>query len=111
MIAPEEVAARFPGLSPAEITLWIERRWVRAEPGPAGAWLLTELDVARIRLLVELRVTLEVPEELMPVVLSLMDQLYDARRTVRALLAALEEQPAEVRQAVITAARRGRQEG
>lgn len=111
MIALESVCARFPELAPEELTLWIERRWVRAEPGPGGTWLLTEVDVARVRLLVELRLTLEVPEETMPLVLSLLDQLYDARRALRALLAALEEQPEEVRQAVLEAARRVAERG
>lgn len=106
MIALETVAERFPQLAPDELTLWIERRWVRAERGPDGAWRLTEMDVARIGLLVELRVTLEVTEDLIPLVLSLIDQLYDARRAVRTLLAALDEQPAEVRRAVLAAARR-----
>ncbi len=104
MIRLDAVVARFPGLAPDELTLWIERRWVRAERGPDGAWRLTEVDVARVRLLVELRVTLEVTEDLIPLVLSLIDQLYDARRTVRALLAALDEQPAAVRAAVLAAA-------
>jgi chaperone modulatory protein CbpM len=106
MIALDLVAARFPQLAPGELALWIERRWLRAEPGPEGGWLLTEMDIARVQLLVELRVTLEVEEELVPLVLSLIDQLYDARRTVRGLLAALDEQPAELRDAVLQAARR-----
>ena len=105
MIALEEVVARFPGLEPREAVLWIERRWLRAEPGPGGAWLLTEVDAARVALLVELRVTLEVTDDLIPMVLSLIDQLYDARRTVRALLTALDEQPAAVRTAVLAAAK------
>ncbi len=102
----EDVASRFPGLAPGELALWVERRWVRAEQGPNGAWRLTEMDIARVRLLVELRATLEVTEELVPVVLSLIDQLYDARRTVRALLTALDEQPPAVRGAVLAAAGR-----
>ena len=106
MIHLEAVAARFPGLAPDELALWVERRWVRAERGADGAWRLTEMDVARVRLLVELRVTLEVTEDLIPLVLSLVDQLYDARRTVRALLAALDQQPAGVREAVLAAAGR-----
>ena len=106
MIPLEAVAERFPQLAPDELTLWIERRWVRAERGPEGAWRLTEMDVARVGLLVELRVTLEVTEDLIPMVLSLIDQLYDARRTVRALLAALDEQSPEVREAVLAAAGR-----
>lgn len=106
MIALETVAARFPEVAPGELALWLERRWVRADRDPdTGAWRLTEMDVARVRLLVELRVTLEVSEDLIPLVLSLIDQLYDARRTVRALLGALDEQPAEVRRAVLAAAR------
>ncbi len=108
MIPLQAVAERFPQLAPGELALWVERRWVRAERGPDGAWRLTEMDVARVGLLVELRVTLEVTEDLIPMVLSLIDQLYDARRAVRAFLAALDEQPAEVRQAVLAAAgRRG----
>jgi chaperone modulatory protein CbpM len=104
MITLEAVAARFPEIAPGELALWVERRWVRADRSPDGAWRLTEMDVARVRLLVELRVTLEVTDDLIPMVLSLIDQLYDARRTVRALLAALDEQPAEVRSAVLSAA-------
>jgi chaperone modulatory protein CbpM len=106
MITLEEVATRFPGLAPEQMVLWIERRWLRAEPGPGGIWLLTEVDVARVGLLLELRVTLEVTEEQMPVVLSLVDQLYDARRALRGLLAALDEQPEAVRQSVLAAAAR-----
>ena len=105
-IALEEVCALLPGLAPEELTLWIERRWVRAERGTGGAWGLTEMDVARVRLVAELRATLEVDEETMPLVLSLMDQLYDARRALRALLRALDAQPEAVREAVLAAAGR-----
>jgi len=99
------LAARFPEVAPDELVLWVERRWVRAERDRDGAWRFTEMDVARVRLLVELRVTLEVTEELIPLVLSLIDQLYDARRAVRGLLDALEDQPADVREAVLASAR------
>lgn len=107
MIALEEACARIPGLAREELVGWIARRWVRAEAGEGGAWRLTEVDLARVRLVVELRATLEIEEETMPLVLSLVDQLYDARRTVRALLDALQAQPEPVRQAVLAEARRG----
>ena len=106
MIPLGAVAARFPEVAPDELALWVERRWVRAERDADGAWGFTEMDVARVRLLVELRVTLEVTEELIPVVLSLIDQLYDARRIVRGLLEALDEQPAPVRESVLASAKR-----
>jgi chaperone modulatory protein CbpM len=41
--------------------------------------------VARARLIVELRDTAEVNDAAMPVVLSLLDQLYDLRRQLRRL--------------------------
>ncbi len=106
MIALEEVCGRFRDLAPREATLWIERRWLRAEPAPGGGWLLTEVDVARLTLLVELHVTLKLDEDAVPLVLSLLDQLYDARRALRALTAALEAQPEPVRRAMLDAAQR-----
>ena len=48
------------------------------------------MDVARLRLIVELR-TLAVDEEAMPVVLSLLDQLHATRRSLRLLRQAVEE--------------------
>lgn len=106
MIALEEVCGRFHDLALQEATLWIERRWLRAEPAPGGGWLLTEVDVARMTLLVELHVTLELDEDAVPLVLSLLDQLYDARRALAALTAALEAQPEPVLRAVLDAAQR-----
>ncbi len=105
MIALEEVCGHFPDLAPQQAASWIERRWLRAEPAPGGGWLLTEVDVARLTLLVELQVTLELDEGTLPLVLSLLDQLYDARRALRALAAGIEAQPEKVRRAVLDAAR------
>ncbi|WP_149535628.1 hypothetical protein [Siccirubricoccus phaeus] len=107
MITLDDLLRQVPGVPPAEVTLWVERRWLLAEAAPGGGWAFTEMDVARCRLLAELRITLELEEEVMPLVLSLLDQLYDARRTVKALLAALDRQPEAVRQAVLAAARGG----
>jgi len=48
------------------------------------------VDVARVRLIAELR-ELRMDEEAMPVVLSLLDQLYAARRRMRLLQQAVDE--------------------
>ena len=61
---------------------------VRPEGGP-GAWRFREIDVARVRLIVELRQEMWVEERTLPLVLSLLDQLYDARRAMRRLGAAM----------------------
>lgn len=86
-------------LSRIELTGWIENRWVR----PAreeGGYVFDDADVARVRLICELRRDLEIDEEAIPVVLSLLDQVYALRRAVGrlndAINAASETARAEV---------------
>jgi chaperone modulatory protein CbpM len=67
---------------------------VRPEGPP---WRFREIDVARVRLIAELRRGMAVEEEAMPLVLSLLDQLYESRRQMRALCGAIERAPAETR--------------
>jgi chaperone modulatory protein CbpM len=66
------------------------------------ACVSTSLDVARVHLICELRYELRIEEDSMSVVLSLMDQLYQARRSLRTLLSALEAEPEEVRARIAT---------
>ncbi len=77
------------GVAEAEITRWVELTWLHPD-GSAGGWLFQEVDVARVRLIAELR-ELRMDEEAMPVVLSLMDQLYAERRRMRLLQQAVNE--------------------
>ena len=78
----------------------MELAWVRPD-GPPGAWMFRDIDVARVRLIVELRDELSLDEDAMPTVLSLIDQLYEARRHMRALCHALAAASPEVREAVL----------
>ena len=61
------------------------------------------VDVARLRLIRELHHDLAIDAEAMPVVLSLVDEMYTLRRRLAALARALAETPAEVRTTVVTA--------
>ena len=65
-----------------------------------------EADIARVRLICELRYDLDVEEASLLLVLSLIDQIYDLRRSVRAFAGAIAEQPGEVRVQIISLARR-----
>lgn len=98
----EAVIALVGDLQPPELVSWVERGWVRPDAeGPL--WEFHEIDVARVRLIRDLRHEMALGEEAMPVVLSLLDQVYDLRRALRRLGAALETQPEEVRAAVLEA--------
>jgi len=87
------------GLQEAELRHWIAERWVRPEPASDG-YVFREVDVARVRLIVELRQDLAIDDEALPVILQLLDQVYTLRRRLRAVSEALDAQAPEVRAAV-----------
>ena len=87
MIGERELFAMIGRLEAEALREWVELGLVQGAPGEA-ALAFDEADVARVRLICELRYELDVEEESLPVVLSLMDQIYDLRRSVRALAAA-----------------------
>src|SRR5260370_11217657 len=99
MIGIEAVMRLIGDLQEAELRRWIAERWVRPEPASEG-YLFREVDVARIRLIVELRRELAIDEEALPVVLQLLDQVYALRRRLRAMSEALDAQAPEIREAV-----------
>jgi chaperone modulatory protein CbpM len=84
-----------------EISRWVELGWV-APVGRRGAEpAFSDLDIARLCLICDLRHDLEVDEETMPLVLSLLDQVYALRRRLSVLSDALLEQPEEVRRSIL----------
>lgn len=83
----------------ADLERWIEESWVLpAREG--GSYVFQEVDVARVRLIVNLRRDCAIDEEAMPVVLGLLDQLYALRRQLKAITAALEALPPDLREAI-----------
>jgi chaperone modulatory protein CbpM len=98
------------GIAEAELLRWIDSGWVHPE-GEPGAWIFRDIDVARVRLIIEIRHDLEIDEDALPVVLSLLDQLYGLRRDLGALCGAVAAQPPEVRAAIAAALAAARGEG
>jgi chaperone modulatory protein CbpM len=104
MIVLDELLRRFAGLQRVEVTRWVENRWVLPELRDER-WFFHEVDIARIELIVEIRRDFAIDDEAMPLVLSLLDQVYSLRRQLGRLCDALETQPAGVRDAVRQALR------
>ncbi len=99
MITIETVCALVGDIEVREVERWIGESWVLPLQASSG-WVFHDIDVARVRLIVELRRDLAIDDEAMPVVLSRMDQLYALRRRLKAMNAALDALPAETRAAI-----------
>lgn len=92
----DQVLAEFE-ISRQELELWIEESWVLPErEGEDVAF--DEIDVARLRLIAELRRDLAVNDEAVPLILHLIDELHLLRNCLAAVGGALEELPAEHRE-------------
>jgi chaperone modulatory protein CbpM len=104
MIGIEELVGRFAELDRAELTRWIERRWLVPEAcevaGGAEIWLFHEVDIARVELILDIRREFAVDEESLSLVLGLLDQVYSLRRQMRRLCDAIESQPSGIRDAI-----------
>lgn len=109
MTGIEELLARLAPLRRQDLMAWIEQELVVPE-GPGQAPGVSELGFSedacvRVRLLCTLRYELEIDADALPVVLSLLDQVHDARRRLRALAGAVAAQDQAVREAVIATLR------
>ena len=108
MIGIEAVCALIGDIEERELERWIGESWVLPERAREG-FVFHEVDVARVRLIVELRRDLAIDDEAMPVVLGLLDQLYALRGRLKAITAAMDALPPDLRAAL--ALRLGDNEG
>ena len=93
------VVALFSDLEETELVAWVERGWVHPEEAGTGP-VFHDIDIARIRLIHDLRTAMRIEDETIPMILSLLDQVYDLRAGLRAVLRAVEAQPEPVREAI-----------
>lgn len=93
------VVALFSDLREPELLAWIDRGWVHPERTGTEP-VFQDIDVARVRLIHDLRTMMRIEDETIPMVLSLLDQVYDLRAQLRSVVRAVEAQPEPVRQAI-----------
>lgn len=79
----------------ATLEEYIARHWLRPVSGETG-WHFEDIDIARLELVCHLTQNIEVNDEGMDVVLSLLDQLYGMRAHMQKLTYAIAQQPPEV---------------
>jgi chaperone modulatory protein CbpM len=88
MFSLQQVVAEV-GVTESDLHLWIEQRWVLPHRRE-DSFVFDDVDIARARLIRELRVDLMVNEESIPVVLSLLDQVHALRRTLAHVNSAID---------------------
>jgi len=96
-----ELVATVDTVSVTELRVWAHEGWVRPADDEAGP-VFDEADVARVRLVCDLRDRLEIEEATIPVILSLVDQVHGLRRELRALADAVAQQPESVRGRILS---------
>ncbi len=105
MIRVEMVVTSVRGIAVSDVTDWIARGWI-APTGTPPDWMFTDSDVARVRLVRELRDEAGIPEDTLPVVLSLLDQIHDLRHALRTVSDAVTALPPPLRDEVLSRLRR-----
>ena len=104
MMRFDDLVAAISALQRSDLEAWIREEMVvpRQE---AGALLFTDMECARVRLICTLHYELEIDVDTLPVVLSLVDQLHDARQKLLSITAAVTAQDKSVQAAIIAAIR------
>ena len=100
MITETEVVARFTRLDPEVLEHWIAAGWLKPHRSDAG-FLFDDGDIARTHLLYDLCYDMELRDEELTMVLSLIDQLHSTRSLLRAMTSAVHCQPDEIREAIL----------
>ncbi len=101
MITEAEIDARFTRLEAHVLQRWIAAGWLKPQESSGAGFLFDEADVARTHLICDLSFDMELPDEQLAIVLSLIDRLNGTRTMLHALSAAVQSQPASVRDAIL----------
>jgi len=100
MFTETEIVARFTRLKPHVLQRWIAAGWVKPQESGAG-FLFDDADLARTHLLCDLSFDMELRDDELAIVLSLVDRLNGTRTMLLALSTAVQKQPAQVREAIL----------
>ena len=99
MIRETEIIAQFTYLERQVLITWIEEGVIAPHSDEQG-YLFDRIDESRIALACDLHYRMGLEHASLPVILSLIDQLHDARHHLRTLTRAVAEQPDEVQQEI-----------
>jgi chaperone modulatory protein CbpM len=102
MMRVDDLVEQITALQRSDLEAWIGEEIVSPKE-EAGTLLFTDAECARVRLICTLRYELEIDSDTLPVVVSLLDQLYDTRQRLFSLTAAVAAQDEAVQEAILAA--------
>jgi len=102
MMRIDDLVAAIDALQRSDLEAWIDEQLVLPRQ-ETGTLLFTDMECARVRLICTLHYDLEIDADTLPVVLSLIDRLYDTRQRLLSLTAAVAAQDETVQAAIIAA--------
>jgi chaperone modulatory protein CbpM len=97
MIREGDLIAQFTCLERHVLLIWIEDGVITPHRDETG-YLFDRIDQSRVALACDLHYRMGLEHASLPVILSLIDQLHDARHHLRALTRAVSEQPDTVQE-------------
>jgi chaperone modulatory protein CbpM len=101
-VSEKDALERLAGLTEVRLRTWVSRGWVSPAQSETG-YVYSEIDIVRCDLIRQLRDDMEIDRETVPVVLSLLDQIYGLRSELRSVMRAIERQPEAVRRQILDA--------
>jgi chaperone modulatory protein CbpM len=101
MMAIDDLLTTIPSLQRGDLEGWIRDELVIPEQDVRLSF--SDVECARIRLICTLTYELEIDSGALPVVLSLLDQLYDTRQRLLSLTRAVTVQDKTIQEAIIAA--------
>lgn len=99
MIRETELIAQFTVLERRVLMTWIEEGVITPERDNEG-YLFDPVDESRVALACDLHYRMGLEHASLPIILSLIDQLHDARHLLRTLTRAVAEQPEAIQQEI-----------
>ena len=108
MMRVDDLLSQIAALQRSDLETWIREELVVPQQD-AETPVFSEMECARVRLICTLHYELEIDVGTLPVVLSLVDQLYETRRRLKSLTAGVAAQDKAVQAAIIAAM--GRDDG
>ena len=101
MMAIDDLLATIPSLQRGDLEGWIRDELIA--PQQDAGLSFSDMECARVRLICTLTYELEIDSGALPVVLSLLDQLYDTRQRLLSLTRAVTLQDKAIQAAIIAA--------